>query len=292
MGLVMALIVGGGVWELATNGVEPIGEYEESEAIDEEETEDEQEAEIDDEIEPGEETTEKQPEIEPQPEEKPAPAEKPAEPQPAAPETPVVTKGKVIALTFDDGPSTVTTPRLLEILKGRGVKATFFVLGNMALNAPEIVRREAAEGHQVASHTPYHHQLTLYTEAQVRVEAAEMERIFREILGVAPTLTRPPYGAFDAKVAAGLGQPMILWSVDPRDWADRNAATVCTRVVSAAFDGAIILVHDIHATTVEAVPCIIDGLRAQGYEFMTVTELAAYRGVTLANGVAYYHFKP
>lgn len=206
-------------------------------------------------------------------------------------EAPAVAPGsKVIALTFDDGPSTATTPRLLDILQGRDVHATFFVLGNLALRSPDLVRREEAEGHEVASHTPYHNQLTRLVFSQIRAEAIEMDRIFNEILGHVPPFTRPPYGSYNVTVGEALGQPMILWSIDPRDWADRNASIVCSRVTSAAFDGAIILVHDIHASTVDAVPCIIDNLRAQGYKFLTVSELAAYRGVPLVNGVAYGSF--
>lgn len=215
----------------------------------------------------------------------------PIAPRPGNEADPEVTPGsKVIALTFDDGPSAATTPRLLDILQGRGVKVTFFVLGTMAQRAPGILQREAAEGHEVASHTPYHNQLTNLTPAQVRAEAVEMDRIFTEILGTVPPFTRPPYGSFNAAVGEALGQPMVLWSIDPRDWADRNASVVCSRVVGAAKDGAIILVHDIHATTVDAVPCIIDTLRAQGYEFLTVSELAAAKDVPLVSGAAYYNF--
>lgn len=237
---------------------------------------------------------EPKPEVE-QPEKAPTqPTEQPNPPvrRPAQPvEAPSEVEGsKVIALTFDDGPSTATTPRLLDILQGRGVHATFFVLGNLAVRSPDLVRREEAEGHEVASHTPYHHQLTKLSATQVQAEAAEMDRIFREILGHVPPFTRPPYGSYNATVGRALEQPMILWSIDPRDWADRNANIVCARVTSAARDGAIILVHDIHATTVEAVPCIIDNLRARGYSFLTVSELAAYRGVQMVNGVAYGSF--
>jgi len=245
-----------------------------------------------------------------EPEETPAeetPAEKPVE-QPAEqpnpdPVTPIaprpdesvdvtgVTPGsKLVALTFDDGPSAATTPRLLDILAANGVKATFFVLGTMAQRSPDILRREVAEGHEVGSHTPYHNQLTNLSFAQVRAEAVEMDRIFTDILGTVPPFTRPPYGSYNATVGQALGQPMILWSVDPRDWADRNAAVVCTRVVNATVDGSIVLVHDIHATTVDAVPCIINELKARGFEFLTVSELAAARGVPLVNGQAYFSF--
>lgn len=239
--------------------------------------------------EPAEGEEEEKPTEEVKPQEQPV---QPIQPRPERPvELPEVKPGsRLIALTFDDGPSASTTPRLLDILQQRDVKATFFVLGTMAQRAPEILKREAAEGHEVASHTPYHNQLTRLSYAQVRAEAAEMDRIFTEILGTVPPFTRPPYGSQNATVGQALGQPMILWSIDPRDWQDRNAGVVCSRVTSAARDGAIILVHDIHASTVDAVPCIVDNLRAQGYEFLTVSELAAARGVSLADGVAYYSF--
>lgn len=211
--------------------------------------------------------------------------------RPGSSDYPDITSNKLIALTFDDGPSKATTPRLLDILNGRNVKATFFVLGNMALGAPDIVRREAAEGHEVASHTPYHNQLTLLNASQIRSQAIEMDRIFTDILGTVPPFTRPPYGSYNDTVRNALGQPLIIWSIDPRDWADRNASIVCSRVTSAAFDGAIILVHDIHATTVDAVPCIIDNLRAQGYQFLTVSELAAAKNVPLVNGGVYGSFR-
>lgn len=237
---------------------------------------------------------EQEPVEEPENSQSPAPEEKPAQlidPRPNVPTNdPGVGGRKVIALTFDDGPSPATTPRLLDILRGREAKATFFVLGTMAQRSPDILRREVAEGHEIASHTPYHNQLTKLSFAQVRAEAVEMDRIFTEILGMRPPFTRPPYGSQNATVGQALGQPMVLWSIDPRDWADRNANVVCTRVVNAAKDGAIILVHDIHASTVDAVPCIIDSLRARGYEFLTVSELAKVRGVTMVNGGVYYNF--
>jgi len=256
----------------------------------------------------GEEKPTENPEEKPaeEPEEKPAeetPAEQPTEqpkPDPVAPIAPrpggsvdvsgVTPGSKLVALTFDDGPSAATTPRLLDILATNGVKATFFVLGTMAQRSPDILRREVAEGHEVGSHTPYHNQLTNLSFAQVRAEAVEMDRIFTNILGTVPPFTRPPYGSYNATVGQALGQPMILWSVDPRDWADRNAAVVCTRVVNATVDGSIVLVHDIHATTVDAVPCIINELKARGFEFLTVSELAAARGVPLVNGQAYFSF--
>ncbi len=224
------------------------------------------------------ETEEELPAIEPRP-----------EPVPDLPEVnPGVTK--LVALTFDDGPSPTTTPRLLDILQSKNVKATFFVLGTMAQRSPDVLWRQSIEGHEVASHTMYHNQLTKLSAAQIRAEALEIDQVFKDILGHVPPFTRPPYGSYNGVVAEALGQPMILWSVDPRDWEARNAEVVRSRVVNAAQDGSIILLHDIHGTSVDAVPGIIDDLRARGFEFVTVSELAELKNVPLVNGVAYGRF--
>lgn len=199
---------------------------------------------------------------------------------------------KLVALTFDDGPSAATTGRLLDILKAKGVRATFFVVGSMAQRSPDLVRREAAEGHEVGSHSTYHQDLSKLGAADLQAEVAEMDRIFTEILGRKAGIMRPPYGAVSDVMRGYLGKPMIYWAVDPLDWKYRDAATVRGNVVGATFDGAVVLLHDIHSSTVDAVAGIIDDLRAQGYEFLTVSELAAARGVSLSNGVVYYHFKP
>lgn len=214
---------------------------------------------------------------------------------PAAPTRPAkeVTPGsKLIALTFDDGPSGATTPRLLDILAQKQVKVTFFVLGSMAQRAPDLVRREEAEGHEVGSHTPWHDNLVNLSGAAIREQVATMNQILGGILGHGAPFTRPPYGSVNQTVRDNLGQPLILWSVDPEDWRYRDAATVRRNVVGAAFDGAIILLHDVHASTVDAVAGIIDDLRAQGYEFLTISELAQTRGVTLLDGTSYFYFKP
>ena len=227
------------------------------------------------------------------PTEQKKPEEQPAAVAPAETPKPVTNTGrKLVALTFDDGPSSVTTGRLLDILKAKGVKATFFVVGNMARKAPELVRREEAEGHEVGSHSVAHQNLSKFGVASLQNDVAEMDRIFMEILGRKVAIMRPPYGAVSTVMRSSLGKPMINWAVDPLDWKYKNAATVRQNVVSATFDGAVVLMHDIHATTVDAVANIIDDLRARGYEFLTVSELAAARGVSLANGVVYYHFKP
>lgn len=205
---------------------------------------------------------------------------------------PLVAGKKLVALTFDDGPSVVQTPRLLQILREKKVKVTFFVVGTMARKAPEIVRQEEAEGHEVESHTMTHADLQRSTVEGIQWEVAAMKGLFTEILGHGPRLTRPPYGNINNNVRVYVNQPLILWTVDPEDWRHRNVTAVRHRVVHAVFDGAIVLLHDIHGTTVDAVAGIIDDLRAAGYEFVTVTELAAARGVIMQNGAAYGGFRP
>lgn len=199
---------------------------------------------------------------------------------------------KLVALTFDDGPSGVTTPRLLRILQEKGVRATFFVVGTMARQSPDLLRQEVAAGHEVGSHTMSHANLPKVGVAGVQSEVAQMDELFMSILGKKPVIMRPPYGSVDDVVRANVSQPMIIWTVDPEDWKYRDAATVRVNVVRATFDGAIVLMHDIHGSTVDAVPGIIDDLRAQGYEFVTVSELARVRGVALERGIVYGSFRP
>ena len=199
---------------------------------------------------------------------------------------------KLVALTFDDGPLGTTTPTLLGILKDRDVPATFFMLGNMASRDPELVKQVSEAGHEIASHTMRHQSLTSISAAAVESDIAESRAVFREILGYAPELVRPPYGNFNDTVRPRIKGAMILWSVDTLDWKYRNTKSIVSTAMSQVYDGAIILMHDIHPTSVEAVPSLIDTLRDAGYEFTTVSELAEIRGVELTRGVAYYGFRP
>ena len=200
--------------------------------------------------------------------------------------------GKLIALTFDDGPS-YYTEQLLDGLKERGAKATFFILGEMANSRPDTVRREFREGHQVAQHTYSHVQLTAKTDDEIRSQLSRTDEILNGILGKEfKYVLRPPYGDYNARVLSVIGRPAFNWSIDPVDWRDRNADTVCNRIVSAAFDGAIILVHDIHSTTIPGALRAIDRLQAQGYEFVTLKELFRRRGVPTYDGSLYVSCKP
>jgi peptidoglycan/xylan/chitin deacetylase (PgdA/CDA1 family) len=184
-------------------------------------------------------------------------------------------KLKCVALTFDDGPVTGTT-QLLDLLKAKGVHATFFMVGSNVALHPALVRRMLADGNVLGNHTWDHAQLTRLDPAAMRQEITRTNAAIQKATGTAPTLLRPPYGATNpevAKVAGQLGMAQILWNVDPLDWKDRNAAIVTKRVLASTRAGSIVLSHDIHPTSRQAYAAIIDGLRAKGFTLVTVPEL-------------------
>lgn len=194
--------------------------------------------------------------------------------------------GKLLAITFDDGPGPYTA-RLLDGLKERNAKATFFVLGSRVSGYRDIVARQYSEGHQVASHSWNHPQLTKLGGTQLAAQLNDTADAIRSVTGQETFYLRPPYGSYNATVKAYSGAPIILWSVDPLDWKYRNAETVKNNIVSHAKDGDIILVHDIHSTSVDGALAAIDILQAQGYEFVTVQELLRRRGITPEIGGVY-----
>lgn len=200
--------------------------------------------------------------------------------------------GKLAAITFDDGPSASQTPRLLDGLKERGAKATFFVLGQNAQNNLDVIERAYNEGHEIASHTWSHYDLTGLSNAGVQDEIQSTARLLDKVCGGGSYLVRPPYGSTSSRVEAAAGVPLVHWSVDPEDWRYRDADTVCAKIVDQAHDGAIILVHDIYRSSVDGALRAIDRLQAQGYEFVTVTELFRRRGAALENGESYYKCRP
>lgn len=199
---------------------------------------------------------------------------------------------KLVALTFDDGPSSATTPRLLDILYAKDVPATFFMLGKMARSNPDIAKRAEDEGHIVASHTMYHQNLIRIPAGAAKDDITEAATVFRGILGHNPALTRPPYGNINNTVRDNVDTPMILWSVDTLDWKNKDVDSILAITKEQVHDGAVILMHDIYDTTVDAVSVVIDELRKDGYEFVTIFELAKFRSIDLKNGTTYYNFRP
>jgi peptidoglycan-N-acetylglucosamine deacetylase len=177
----------------------------------------------------------------------------------------------IVRLTFDDGPVRTNTPRVLNVLSHYRVKATFFVIGQRARRYPGLVKREYREGHSVQNHTYTHTDLTNLGPIETRRELRATNRAIKAAGVPRPYRFRPPYGHTNIRVrsaGASLGLIQTLWSVDPRDWADPPAPVICRRVVSNVRPGSIVLLHDgSGANTVEALPCIIKRLRAQGYRF-------------------------
>ena len=196
---------------------------------------------------------------------------------------------KLVALTFDDGPSSATTPILLQTLEEKDVPATFFMLGKMAKNNPDLVREIESKGHEVASHTMYHQNLIRIPLASAKADINEAASVIEDILGHKPSLTRPPYGNNNAEIRKAMDTPVIIWSVDTLDWKNKNTEAIVSTTMSEIHDGAIILMHDIHPTSVEAVPTLIDTARKAGYEFTTISELAEIKEVDLEDGELYYN---
>lgn len=198
----------------------------------------------------------------------------------------------LVALTFDDGPSLETTPVLLDALAQRGVKATFFLIGEMLPGAETLVQRMEQEGHQIGTHSYDHVRLTGLSADKLRRQVDWTENYLRDLLGQESFLLRPPYGAVDGALERNAHSPLILWSVDPEDWKYRDADRITQHIIDNVQDGDIILLHDIHPTSVEAAARVVDALHEKGFLFVTVEELACQRGVELEPGKIYRSFPP
>ncbi|WP_407319876.1 polysaccharide deacetylase family protein [Isoptericola halotolerans] len=179
---------------------------------------------------------------------------------------------RCVALTFDDGP-VADTRRLLRILERKDAPATFFLVGDNVAARPEVAQAVVDGGHLVANHTWNHPQLTTLDDAEVRDELRRTQDAVTDATGFTPFLLRPPYGDVDGRVrslATRTGLDVVLWSLDSRDWESRDAREIRRRVANQVQDGSNVLLHDIHSTTVDAVPKIIDDLREEDYVLVTV----------------------
>ncbi|GAA4148158.1 polysaccharide deacetylase family protein [Actinomadura keratinilytica] len=196
--------------------------------------------------------------------------------QSAAPPEPVdCRRAKCVALTFDDGPGPYTG-RLLDTLAAHGARATFFVVGGSAAVHRDLLRRQAAEGHEIGNHTQDHRDLERLAAIQVNTDVQETQLLVRDAVGRAPRLLRPPYGSTNGsvgEVAASLGLVQVMWNVDVRDEVTSDPKAIADRTVSAARPGAVVLLHDTRRPTAEALPRILDRLARKGYRFVTVSQL-------------------
>jgi len=177
-----------------------------------------------------------------------------------------------IALTYDDGPGPYTG-KLLDTLKSKHARATFFMIGNSAAGNTAMVRRAHAEGHEIGSHTMTHADLTKLSLAAARAQVLDAAGILKRATGAPVTLYRPPYGAVNQAVMNEVGMPTILWAIDTNDWREPGAAALVERGVDWPTAGDIVLFHDTHADSVDVAGKVIDGLRNRGFEPVTVTEL-------------------
>ena len=193
---------------------------------------------------------------------------------------------KKIALTFDDGPG-YYSDELLDFLKDRGIHCTFFMVGNLVSSYSKQVKRMYDEGHELGNHSYTHAQLTKLSADGVRAEIKKCDDAIYEATGVYPTVMRPPYGATNNTVLANIPHPVILWNIDTLDWKYRDADYVAEQVYKGAGSGNIILCHEIHKTTIAGVKVAIDRLLAEGWKFVTVTELLTCDGSVPQDGTKY-----
>lgn len=180
---------------------------------------------------------------------------------------------KYVALTFDDGPHKTLTPKLLNILKEKWVKATFFVLGQNVERLPEVTKEIHKEGHEIGSHSWDHASFLKLSNQSIKNQIQKTQTAVKNATWIEPTLFRPPYGAYNKNTIKNVWLTFVLWSVDSWDWKNKNVAKNLKTVLSTTHDGAIILFHDIHWTSVDTIPQLIDSLREKWYEFLTVSEL-------------------
>lgn len=185
--------------------------------------------------------------------------------------------GPYIALTFDDGPNATLTPKLLDLLAARHLKATFFVVGQNAADHPEILKRAVREGHEIANHSWSHPNLGKMSDDAVRRELQKTDDAITAAIGKRPTLMRPPYGSITAHqkkwIHEEFGYRIIIWDVDPLDWKRPGPSVVTARILKETKAGSIVLSHDIHPPTIEAMPATFDQLIKKGFKSVTVTEL-------------------
>ena len=195
----------------------------------------------------------------------------------------------MVALTFDDGPGK-RTGELLDALEEHRAHATFFMLGKSMGAYPNEIKRMKKIGCETASHSYDHPNLSKMDETGIRDQVDRTDQKLSEIIGEGASLIRPPYGAISDTMKASVGMPMILWNIDTLDWKTRNAEATVNTVMESVKDGDIILMHDIHTESVDAAVELIPKLIDAGFQLVTVSEMAAAKGIVLENGKSYTDF--
>lgn len=199
----------------------------------------------------------------------------------------VDTDAPMVAFTFDDGPNPSNTQRILDVLNANYSHATFFVVGTNAEKYPDTLKAISASGCEIGNHTYDHKDLTTLSISDVEEQIDKVNRAVKKATGENTTVIRPPFGAYNDQVLKQLEEPVVLWDLDTEDWESRNAKKVVDAVMSNVKDGDIILMHDIYDSTAEAVEILVPKLKEQGYQIVSVSEMAKYKGKTLELGKAY-----
>ena len=198
----------------------------------------------------------------------------------------------MVALTFDDGPNGTATPKILDTLEKYNVVATFFDLGTCMENYPNITKREEQIGCEVGTHTYSHQNLNKLSVEEIQNDISNASKIYEQTLGHKLYLVRPPYGNADITVRRTLKYPLIEWDVDSLDWKTKNKDKILAKINEISnFDGRIILMHSIYNSTAEAVEELVPQLLSEGYQLVTVSEMAKYKGKTLKTSTIYYNFR-
>ncbi|WP_017569117.1 polysaccharide deacetylase family protein [Nocardiopsis halotolerans] len=179
---------------------------------------------------------------------------------------------RCVALTFDDGPGE-HTDELLDTLEEYDARATFYVLGSLVDDFPALMERMAEEGHEVGNHTWKHGDLAEMSGEEIEEDIGRTNEAVREVTGSDPPTIRPPYGSLDETVRETVDQPLILWDVDTLDWKNRDTGAVSSYALEHTVPGSVVLFHDIHESSVKAVPDVLAGLHRRGYHFVTVTDV-------------------
>ena len=179
---------------------------------------------------------------------------------------------KAVALTFDDGPNPNTTPVALELLKKYNAKATFFMVGRSVAGNEDIIKQVVAEGHQIGNHSWSHPLLTKISLEEAKRQINDTTEALKKASGQDVHIMRPPYGGINPTIQAAVDQSFILWDIDTLDWKNRNTASIMKEVRKAQ-PGSIILMHDIHQTSINALPSVLQYLTEQGFELVTIDEL-------------------
>lgn len=197
---------------------------------------------------------------------------------------------KLLALTFDDGPGHASTNYLLDELQKRDARVTFFVLGSRVEQYPDVLKREYTDGHEIGSHTYNHKNLFHLTDYEIMKELQNTNDVVKKYTGYTPTLLRPPYGNINDHIKGLTNMNTILWDVDTLDWKLKDKNKIASAIVNHAADGSIILLHDIYQNSVQGAIMAIDILKNQGYEFVTISEMAELKGIMLDKNKSYFSF--